>query len=89
MAPFRAAFVSTMGLAFILASSADAAPARKLRQSVAAPTKIMVYSKYRGANLFPPGPVMYGYNEYLGDDPDPFIRLQLMRDLGAHFGGNF
>jgi hypothetical protein len=40
----------------------------------------------RGANLFPPGPVYYG-NQYLGNDPDPRVRLQLLRDLGAHFGG--
>ena len=41
--------------------------------------------RQRGVNLFPPGPV-YHSNEYLGDDPDPFIRSQLMRDLGAHYG---
>jgi hypothetical protein len=39
----------------------------------------------RGTNLFPVGPV-YHANEYLGDDPDPFIRSQLLRDLGAHYG---
>ncbi len=42
--------------------------------------------RYRGTNLFPAGPV-YNANDYLGDDPDPFIRLQLQRDLGAHYGG--
>ena len=26
-------------------------------------------------------------NDYLGDDPDPFIRFQIQRDLGAHYGG--
>ena len=25
--------------------------------------------------------------DYLGDDPDPFIRSQILRDLGAHYGG--
>jgi hypothetical protein len=38
-----------------------------------------------GTTLYPPGPV-YHANEYLGDDPDPFIRSQLQRDLGAHYG---
>ena len=72
-------------IAVALMSSADA-KSRKQRKPVAAPTQLTVNPYARGANLFPPGPVMYG-NEYLGDDPDPFIRLQLMRDLGAHFGG--
>jgi hypothetical protein len=49
---------------------------------------VTVHPLYRGANLFPPGPIYYA-NEYLGDDPDPFIRLQIWRDLGAHFGGAF
>jgi hypothetical protein len=39
-----------------------------------------------GANVFPTGPLYFG-NTYLGDDPDPNIRFQLWRDLGARFGG--
>ena len=35
---------------------------------------------------FPAGPLYYNGGEYLGDDPDPNIRFQLWRDLGAHFG---
>ena len=35
----------------------------------------------RGGNLFPCGPVYWG-NHYLGDDPDPFIRSQLLRTYG-------
>ena len=43
-------------------------------------------SRYRGTNLFPAGPI-YNGTDYLGDDPDPFIRSQILRDLGAHYGG--
>ena len=48
---------------------------------IAAPVR----PRERGTNLFPPGPVMYG-SEYLGDDPDPFIRSQILRDAGVRFG---
>jgi hypothetical protein len=40
----------------------------------------------RGANRFPCGPV-YNSTDYLGADPDPFIRLMIQRDLGAKYGG--
>jgi len=86
MTSFRATLFTTMALAILLASSADAAAARKHRKQVTSPTRVVVYPAYRGANLFPPGPIYYGY-KYLGDDPDPFIRLQIWRDLGAAFGG--
>jgi hypothetical protein len=72
--------------AALLTASADAAQARKLRRQVVTPPSVRVTPLQRGANLFPPGPVYYG-NQYLGNDPDPRIRLQLQRDLGAHFGG--
>src|SRR6516162_5609246 len=29
----------------------------------------------------------YNGNDYLGNDPDPFIRLMIQRDLGAKYGG--
>jgi len=76
---------SAAALGFLLTCVADAAPARKRQQFARTGA---VTAAYRGANLFPPGPVMYG-TEYLGDDPDPFIRQQILRDLGTHFGGNF
>ena len=31
--------------------------------------------------MFPCGPVYFD-NHYIGDDPDPFIRLQLLRGYG-------
>jgi hypothetical protein len=40
----------------------------------------------RGANLFYCGPI-YNSTDYLGTDPDPFIRAQIQRDLGAKYGG--
>lgn len=72
--------------AFLLAFPADAKQQRKHRKYVTSPAAAFASPGYRGSNLFPPGPVMYG-NEYLGNDPDPFIRSQILRDLGAHFGG--
>jgi hypothetical protein len=35
----------------------------------------------RGGNLFPCGPVYFN-DHYLGTDPDPFIRQQLLRMYG-------
>ena len=81
--------VSGIGLALILAAAApaDAAKARKHKRHVAAhAATVTTKSGYRGTNLFPAGPI-YNANDYLGDDPDPFIRSQLQRDLGAHYGG--
>jgi hypothetical protein len=73
-------------VALVLAASAEAAQPGKQKKRLAQPTAAVVSPTYQGAQLFPSGPVMYG-NEYLGTDPDPFIRSQLLRDLGAHFGG--
>jgi hypothetical protein len=76
---------SAIALVFVLASAADA-KSRKHKKQAGARTVVTVYRAQRGANLFPPGPIFYG-NDYLGEDPDPFIRQQIWRDLGAHFGG--
>ena len=78
-------FASAVALVFVLASAADA-KSRKNKKPAGAPTVVTVYPAQWGANLFPPGPIFYT-NEYLGQDPDPFIRQQIWRDLGAHFGG--
>jgi hypothetical protein len=79
---------SACALVFVLALPADAKQSRKQRQQVTPRTTTgMATAGYRGTNLFPPGPVTYG-NEILGNDPDPFIRSQIQRDLGAHFGGS-
>ena len=77
---------SCLGFAFVVAAApADAAQASKHKKPRAAHT-VATKTGDRGANLFPAGPV-YHANDYLGDDPDPFIRLQLQRDIGAHYGG--
>ena len=66
---------------------ADAAKARKHKKHVTArAATVTVNSRYRGTNLFPAGPI-YNGTDYLGDDPDPIIRFQILRDLGAHYGG--
>jgi hypothetical protein len=72
-------------LALVLHTPAEAAKARKSKKIVAAPGVAATSPAQRGAHLFPTGPVMYG-NEYLGTDPDPFIRSQLLRDVGVRFG---
>jgi len=82
--------VSAIGLAFVLAAAtpADAAKARKHRKHTAAhAARVVVNSRYWGQSLFPAGPVYHG-PDYLGDDPDPNIRFQILRDLGAHYGGD-
>ena len=79
---------SACALGFLPAVPADAKQQRKQHRHVAVRTTTgMAMPAYRGTNLFRPGPIMYG-NQYLGNDPDPFIRSQIQRDLGAHFGGS-
>jgi hypothetical protein len=80
--------VSAIGLAFVLAAApADATKPRKHKKHVAAhAAKVTANPRYWGTNLFPAGPI-YNGADYLGDDPDPFIRSQILRDLGAHYGG--
>jgi hypothetical protein len=76
-----------VGLAFALASPAEAAKKRRGHVKVAPPpVSAQAYAR-QGQNLFPPGPVYFG-RDYLGDDPDPFIRSQILRDLGLHYGGD-
>ncbi len=72
------------GIVATLVLSADAATkSKKVRH--AAPTASAT-SSCRGASLFPCGPV-YNSTDYLGNDPDPFIRSMIQRDLGAKYGG--
>jgi hypothetical protein len=74
-------------LAATLASSAGAAAKSKNISKRAKPVATAGgVSPCRGGNLFPCGPV-YNSTDYLGSDPDPFIRLMIQRDLGAKYGG--
>jgi hypothetical protein len=72
------------GLVATLTASADAA-AKGKRATHFAPTASAI-SSCRGANLFACGPI-YNSTDYLGNDPDPFIRSMIQRDLGAKYGG--
>jgi hypothetical protein len=84
------AFTIAVVFALAAAAPADAAKARqhKHKKAAAVHRAKVATPRCRGDNLFPCGPVYFG-GEYLGDDPDPFIRSQLLRDLGAHFGGEY
>jgi hypothetical protein len=74
-------------LAVMAASSAAAAgKAKRLQVRPGTTTVADATSHCRGANLFHCGP-LYNGNDYLGNDPDPFIRLMIQRDLGAKYGG--
>lgn len=81
--------VSVFGLVFLAAASApaDAAKLRKHHQATAAYAMAPAPAKYRGTDKFPAGPI-YAGRMYLGDDPDPFIRSQIARDVNAVYGGN-
>ena len=82
-----AIFLSVI-LSVMQASSADASNKAKHRHA-GMPRTVVAGSTVqycRGANLFHCGPI-YNANDYLGDDPDPFIRLMIQRDLGIKYGG--
>jgi hypothetical protein len=78
----------TMASLVLAATSLDASAAhtKKHKRATAAPTTTSS-ALCRGANLFHCGPI-YNGNDYLGTDPDPFIRLMIQRDLGAKYGGD-
>jgi len=85
-------FAATAFVAVTVAAPAPAETAKKThrhkhvhRTEVAASA---ASTKYRGTDKFPAGPLYYNGGVYLGDDPDPNIRFQLWRDLGARFGGD-
>jgi hypothetical protein len=86
------ALALAVGLAMILAAPADAAKAGKHKKRVAAPAKTTTRiqsradTSCRGGNVVRCGP-LYNGPDYLGTDPDPNIRFQILRDLDAHYGG--
>ena len=80
--PFKL-LVCTLGLGVVLSSNADAAKKPK----PVAPQYVAENSAHcRGAGQFPCGPI-YNGKDYLGEDPDPFIRSMIQRDLSAKYGG--
>jgi hypothetical protein len=74
-------------MAAAAAVPADAEKARKHKKVATAHPGVHAKTGYWGTNLVPAGPI-YNGPDYLGDDPDPNIRFQIKRDLGAHYGGN-
>jgi hypothetical protein len=76
-----------LSAAFVMATPADAANSRK-HKKVATTTKLVRNDPlHRGTNLVPAGPLYFG-DVYLGDDPDPNIRFQLLRDISGRLGGD-
>lgn len=77
--------LSALGLAVVVSSTGAAANKMKRPRHPAPQPAAAISTACRGASQFPCGPVYFqGY--YLGDDPDPFIRAMIQRDLGAKFG---
>ena len=70
--------------AFALALPADAKTRKHKKTTVASQT---TYGPQWGTNLVRPGP-LYFSGVYLGNDPDPNIRFQIMRDITGRFGGD-
>jgi hypothetical protein len=75
--------IGVLGVSCMLAANAAAA-AKKHKPT--APQAANSSALCRGANLFHCGPI-YNSTDYLGTDPDPFIRAMIQRDLGPKYGG--
>ncbi len=81
--------LTALCLALAAPTVAEAAKKRKPRPRVVlhhALRSTPMAPDYRRITTTPPL-VTFG-NIVIGTDPDPFIRQQLLRDLGAVFGGN-
>jgi hypothetical protein len=79
-----------VALAVGVAEPAEAAGKHKKRyaRSQAAPMQTMgrMPASYSGGGISASGP-LYNGQDYLGTDPDPFIRSQILRDLSLRYGG--
>ena len=89
-------FSAVVTLALCLAASAEAANTGKHKKAVARATAHPVQHRrttavaqpaFRYQGGVPAGP-LYSGQDYLGDDPDPNIRSQILRDMGGRYGGN-
>ena len=83
---FVAGVALAVGLA-VLTAPVEAAKARKHHKHAVANTQVQAKPRYWGTDLVPAGPLYFG-QVYLGDDPDPFIRSQILRDVSGRFGGS-
>jgi hypothetical protein len=77
--------IAAFGLTVFFASPADAAKHRRHHTQVAVHSVAGFNGHHRGLNLFMGGPFVVGGMQ-LTDDPDPFIRSQILRADG-NFGG--
>ena len=86
---------SAVGLAFVLASPAEAAKEGKQKKSTAT-AHVMKHRQtaeavsadtgYQGGVRRGP---LYNGQDYLGDDPDPNVRAYLIKNLSGRYGGSF
>jgi len=78
--------VCVLGAGAILTSAAHAANKKANHPGAYRPQAASSASATcLGPNLFRCGPLYSSY-DYLGTDPDPFIRTMIQRDLGAKYG---
>ena len=84
--PSRPAKLLICALSFAAMAASSAEAAQKVRKPAAPQATAGSAVPCRGANLFHCGPV-YNGNDYLGSDPDPFIRLMIQRTSGRDTAG--
>ena len=89
-------FSAAVTLALSLAVPAEAANEGKHKKPVAGATAHATKHRrvtaveqpaFRYQGGVPAGP-LYNGQDYLGTDPDPNIRSQILRDMGSRYGGN-
>jgi len=80
-------FALATGIALVMPATAEPAKQEKPKQQSSATQNTQPRTAYRGTDKFRAGP-LYFQDMYLGDDPDPFIRLMIQRDIGARFPGS-
>jgi hypothetical protein len=89
-------FAAAATLALCFAAPAEAAKTGKHKKAVSGATAhpakhrrttAVAQPAFRYQGGVPAGPLYHG-RDYLGDDPDPNIRSQILRDLGGRYGGN-
>jgi hypothetical protein len=84
-------FTIAIAAAAVLAAPANA-ETRKHKQKHKKANAVQVVGAapgmHRGTDKVPAGPLYFNGGLYLGDDPDPNIRFQLLRDLSGRLGGD-
>jgi hypothetical protein len=88
---FSAAVIFALGLA-VPAGAANEGKHKKAETAASHATKhrratALAQPAFRLQGGVPAGP-LYNGQDYLGDDPDPNIRSQILRDMGSRYGGN-